>query len=47
VVDTQPAEVLDALIIGAGSNGVYQLYRLRERGFSVKVFDGGDCLGGI
>jgi len=45
--DTQTAEVLDVLIIGAGFNGVYQLYRLRERGFSVKVFEAGASLGGI
>ena len=45
--DTQAAEVLDALIIGAGFNGVYQLHRLREKGFSVKVFEAGESLGGI
>jgi cation diffusion facilitator CzcD-associated flavoprotein CzcO len=41
------SEVLDALIIGAGFNGVYQLYRLREKGFSVKIFEAGEGLGGI
>jgi cyclohexanone monooxygenase len=46
-VDTQTAEVLDVLIIGAGFNGVYQLHRLREKGFSVKIFEAGECLGGI
>jgi cation diffusion facilitator CzcD-associated flavoprotein CzcO len=46
-VDTQSDEVLDALIVGAGFSGVYQLHRLREQGFSVKVFDAGECLGGI
>jgi cation diffusion facilitator CzcD-associated flavoprotein CzcO len=45
--EAQTAEVLDALIIGAGFNGVYQLHRLREKGFSVKVFDAGESLGGI
>ena len=39
--------VLDALIIGAGFNGLYQLYRLREHGFSVQVFEAGADLGGI
>ena len=46
-VDTQTAEVLDALIIGAGFSGVYQLHRLREKGFSVKIFEAGENLGGI
>ncbi len=39
--------VLDALIIGAGFNGAYQLYRLREAGFKVKVVEAGSELGGI
>ncbi len=39
-------ERLDALIIGAGFHGVYQLHRLRERGFSVRIFEAGDELGG-
>jgi cation diffusion facilitator CzcD-associated flavoprotein CzcO len=45
--DTQTAGVLDVLIIGAGFNGVYQLYRLRQKGFSVKIFEAGASLGGI
>jgi cation diffusion facilitator CzcD-associated flavoprotein CzcO len=45
--EAQTGEVLDALIIGAGFNGVYQLHRLREKGFSVKVFEAGESLGGI
>jgi cyclohexanone monooxygenase len=40
-------DVLDALIIGAGFSGLYQLYRLRERGFRVRVFEAGAELGGI
>ncbi len=40
-------EVLDALIIGAGFSGLYQLYRLRQRGFSVRLFEAGADLGGI
>jgi cyclohexanone monooxygenase len=39
--------VIDALIIGGGFSGVYQLYRLRERGFDVRLFDAGAELGGI
>ena len=37
---------LDAIIIGAGIAGMYQLYRLRELGFSVRVFEGGSDVGG-
>ena len=40
-------DVLDALIIGAGFNGIYQLHRLREEGFSVQIFEAGAGLGGI
>jgi phytoene dehydrogenase-like protein len=38
---------LDALIVGAGFNGVYQLYQLRKRGFAVKIVDAGTQLGGV
>ena len=40
-------EVLDALIIGAGFSGLYQLYRLRQQGFKVRLFEAGANLGGI
>jgi len=36
----------DALIIGAGMSGMYQLYRLRELGLSVRVFEAGTGVGG-
>ncbi len=47
--ETRPAgsATLDALIIGAGFHGLYQLYRLRERGFAVQVVEAGADLGGI
>ncbi len=41
------SDPLDVLIIGAGFNGIYQLHRLRELGFSVKIFEAGADLGGI
>ncbi len=44
---TDSDEVLDALIIGAGFSGVYQLHRLRQQGFSVRLFEAGADLGGI
>lgn len=40
-------EVLDALIVGAGFSGLYLLYRLRQRGFRVRLFEAGADLGGI
>ena len=41
-----PAGALDALIIGAGFSGLYQLYSLRERlGLSVQVLEAGDGVG--
>ena len=36
----------DAIIIGAGLTGMYQLHRLRELGLSVRVFEAGSDVGG-
>ncbi len=36
----------DAIIIGAGVSGLYQLYRLRELGLSAHVFEAGSDVGG-
>jgi len=36
----------DAIIIGAGVTGLYQLYRLRQRGLSVRIFEDGSGVGG-
>src|SRR3984885_2075814 len=36
----------DAIIIGAGISGMYQLYRLRELGMRVCVFEAGTGVGG-
>ena len=36
----------DVIIIGAGIAGMYQLYRLRELGLSVRVFETGSGVGG-
>ena len=40
-------EAFDALIIGAGFSGLYQLERLRAEGFNVRLFEAGSGLGGI
>lgn len=46
---TQSSETgeLDAVVIGAGFAGLYQLYQLRKRGFSVRVIEAGAEIGGI
>ena len=36
----------DAIVIGAGISGLYQLYRLRELGLRVRVFEAGSDVGG-
>jgi cation diffusion facilitator CzcD-associated flavoprotein CzcO len=36
----------DAIVIGAGVSGLYQLHRLRRLGLSVQVFEAGGDLGG-
>ena len=43
---TGPGEQFDAIIIGAGIAGLYQLYRLRELGLSVQVYESGTGVGG-
>ena len=37
----------DVLIVGAGFNGLYQLYRLRQEGFKVRLVEAGSGLGGV
>ena len=39
--------VLDALVVGAGFNGLYQLYHLRKQGFAVQLVDAGAEIGGV
>ncbi|MET3844568.1 cation diffusion facilitator CzcD-associated flavoprotein CzcO [Bradyrhizobium sp. OAE829] len=41
-----PIPDLDVIIIGAGLSGMYQLYRLRELGLRVRVFEAGTDVGG-
>jgi predicted NAD/FAD-dependent oxidoreductase len=43
---TQRVSDFDAIIVGAGFAGLYQLYRFRELGFSTRVFEAGDSIGG-
>ncbi|KAL4802049.1 FAD/NAD(P)-binding domain-containing protein [Aspergillus unguis] len=39
--------ILDALIVGAGFGGVYQLKQLREHGYNVKLVDTASDYGGV
>ncbi len=39
-------ERFDAIVIGAGFAGLYALYRLREAGLRVRVYEAGDGVGG-
>ena len=39
-------DAFDAIIIGAGISGMYQLLKLREAGFSVKVYETAGDIGG-
>ncbi|MFF2445556.1 NAD(P)-binding protein [Neobacillus sp. NPDC058068] len=36
----------DAVVVGAGFSGLYMLHRLREAGFSTRVFEAGEGVGG-
>jgi len=44
--DSTAPRTLDALIVGAGFAGLYQLKRLRDAGFSAHVVEAGDGVGG-
>lgn len=44
--DLESGDQFDAIIIGAGISGMYQLYKLRELGLSVRVFEAGTGIGG-
>src|SRR5690242_4546639 len=43
---TDPSTDFDAIIIGAGVSGLYQLYKLRELGLKARVFEAGTGVGG-
>ncbi len=44
--DSAVPDRLDALVVGAGFSGLYQLHLLREQGLAVKLFEAGAELGG-
>src|SRR5664279_3015688 len=45
-METREPQDFDALVIGAGISGLYQLYRLRELGLRVRVLEAGSGVGG-
>jgi len=51
-VDTQAEQAqagvtqLDALVIGAGFSGLYQLKKLRDMGMHVRAYEAGSGVGG-
>ena len=40
-------QVLDAVVVGAGFGGIYQLYRLLKDGLAVRAFEAADGVGGV
>jgi cyclohexanone monooxygenase len=42
----QNGSTVDAVIVGAGLSGLYQLYRLRESGLTARVIEAGSGVGG-
>lgn len=40
------ARELDAIIIGAGVSGLYQLYCLKQLGLEVRIYEAGGGVGG-
>ena len=45
--DSEAIAIYDVVVVGAGFSGIYQLWRLRERGFSVVLFEASSGLGGV
>ena len=44
--DRNQMQKFDVVVVGAGFAGMYALYKLRELGFTVKVLEAGDGVGG-
>jgi cation diffusion facilitator CzcD-associated flavoprotein CzcO len=45
-ISTETGLDFDAVVIGAGVSGLYQLYKLRELGLKVRLFEAGTGVGG-
>jgi len=44
--DSSASADVDAVVVGAGFGGIYAVHKLRELGFSVKLFERGSDIGG-
>src|SRR5215208_1655551 len=44
--ETAASSSFDAIVVGAGVAGLYQLYKLRELGLRVRAFEAGAAVGG-
>ena len=44
-LQVRPTEI-DAVVVGAGFSGLYMLHRLREQGFTTRLFEAADGVGG-
>ncbi|KAJ3741135.1 cyclohexanone monooxygenase [Lentinula detonsa] len=44
---SSPDLILDVLCVGAGFAGIFELYRLRSLGYSTKVFEAEEDIGGV
>ena len=45
--EAKPGSAVDAIVVGAGLNGIYQIYRLVEQGLNVRAFEAADDVGGV
>jgi cyclohexanone monooxygenase/acetone monooxygenase len=46
IADAEATAEYDAVVLGAGVAGLYQLHQLREQGLRVRVFDAAPDVGG-
>src|SRR5580658_3227534 len=46
IAEAHTAPEFDAIVIGAGVSGLYQLYKLRQLGLKVRAFETGSGVGG-
>ena len=46
MTESEDVKTLDAIVVGAGIAGLYQLYRLREMGLKVQVLEAAPAVGG-
>ena len=45
-IGKRPDEEVDVIVVGAGFSGLYQIYRLREKGLRVQCLEAAPAVGG-